>query len=388
MSVVGIVCEYNPFHLGHRMQFQRIRDQFGAETAIVCLMSGNFVQRGAPAIFDKTVRARAAVLAGADLVLELPIGACLSSAEGFASGGVKILSSICDILSFGTETMEKAELFRVASMLNSESFQSILKDTLSTGCSFPAARQKALEQMGNADALPVSPNDILATEYCRAILNQDSGMAIFPIHRPGNYHAQEINASAPSATSIRNMLETGQAWETAVPECAAPLFAASAIHTIANAEKAILYRLRTLTDDEFEALPYGSEGLWRRFMHACRSQADLETIIAETKTKRYTRTRIDRMVMCAFLDLTAKDIAEPFSYVRILAFNDKGRGILNNAKSDLKLLNVGEKIKHPHWQVECRISDLYGLFSSTEEQPGQELRRRVFYFKGNSNGTI
>ena len=107
MKTVGIVCEYNPLHLGHKKQLLRIREEYGPDTALVCAMSGNFVQRGQPAIVDKSLRAKAAILAGADLVLELPITTALSSAEGFASGGVKILSQVCDALCFGAETADK-----------------------------------------------------------------------------------------------------------------------------------------------------------------------------------------------------------------------------------------------------------------------------------------
>ena len=117
MKTVGIICEYNPLHLGHAKQFQMIRDRLGEDTVIVCLMSGNFVQRGAPAIIDKTLRAKAAVCCGADLVLELPITCALSSAEGFAVGGVRILGSFCDYLCFGAEVVQ-INIFHTTSQLS------------------------------------------------------------------------------------------------------------------------------------------------------------------------------------------------------------------------------------------------------------------------------
>ena len=122
MKTVGIICEYNPFHNGHRRQIELIREKYGEGCTVVCLMSGNFVQRGAPAIVDKSIRAKAAVLSGADLVLELPVCAALSSAEGFAAGGVRILSGICDVLCFGTESMAESALFRTAGALLSPRF--------------------------------------------------------------------------------------------------------------------------------------------------------------------------------------------------------------------------------------------------------------------------
>ena len=166
---VGIICEYNPLHLGHKKQIDRIRREFGPETTIVCAMSGNYVQRGMPAIIDKSLRAQAALFAGADLVLELPVTTALSSAEGFAAGGVRILSQLCDKLCFGAETADRDTLLHTAEALLSPKFSPLLRSHLETGKSFPAARQAALEEMGaNASALSL-PNDILATEYCKAI---------------------------------------------------------------------------------------------------------------------------------------------------------------------------------------------------------------------------
>ena len=170
MKIVGIVSEYNPFHNGHNRQLQLIRQILGEDTAIVCAMSGNFVQRGGPAIFDKTLRARAAVECGADLVLELPVQTALSSAEGFASGGVKILGQLCDTLCFGSETGESKKIMSTAEALLTPAFSSHLRTHLDAGLSFPAARQKTLEDMGFDGALLENPNDILAVEYCKAIL--------------------------------------------------------------------------------------------------------------------------------------------------------------------------------------------------------------------------
>ena len=171
---VGIICEYNPFHLGHRKQIVRIREDFGADTGVVCAMSGNFVQRGHPAIFDKTRRAEAAVRSGADLVVELPVPVALSSAEGFAAGGVSLLSRLCDGLCFGAETPDSEELLTAAQALLSEDFPPRLREQLATGKSFPAARQGALEAMGLSGSLLESPNNILAVEYCKAILAEHS----------------------------------------------------------------------------------------------------------------------------------------------------------------------------------------------------------------------
>ena len=144
MKITGIICEYNPFHAGHKKQLDAVRAVNGIDSGIVCLMSGNFVQRGMPAIFHKMYRAKAAIACGADLVLELPVTAALSSAEGFAGQGVAILSGFCDDLCFGTESADRSQLFSTAKALLSEEFSSALRKQLETGVSFPAARQAAV----------------------------------------------------------------------------------------------------------------------------------------------------------------------------------------------------------------------------------------------------
>ena len=380
MKTVGIICEYNPLHLGHRKQMDRIRQEFGADTVIICAMSGNYVQRGSPAIIDKSLRAQAAVQCGADLVLELPVTAALSSAEGFAAAGVKLLSPLCDALCFGAETANKDILISAAKALLSSDFPPLLRRELDTGKSFPAAREAALKAMGMETDILSQPNNILAVEYCKAILAQNSKMEPFPIHRQGSYHALSVDAENPSATAVRNLMLISHNWKTCVPREAGVLLEGAPLHSTAAGEKAVLARLRTMTDADFEALPYGSEGLWRKFMHACRRETTLEEILAATKSKRYTRTRLDRMVMCAFLGITAEDLAMDIPYTRVLAFSGKGRAVLNAAKKSGTYLNAGETFDHPYWDLEKRCSDLYGLFCTDGiESPGREENRRIYY---------
>lgn len=381
MKITGIICEYNPFHLGHLKQINKMKST-DPNTGIVCLMSGNYVQRGMPAIFDKAYRAKAAVMCGADLVLELPVTAALSSAEGFAAEGVRILSGFCDSLSFGAEDAEPKLLLQAANLLLSPDFSSKLKEQLSKGLSFPAARQKALEAMGFSADILNKPNNILAVEYCKAILSQNSKMKPEPIFRGGDYHETIADTENPSASAVRLLRENNEPWQSYVPENAAICFQNANIHTISNGEQAILYRLRTMTDEEYEALPYGSEGLWRKLMKNARQCATLEEIITATKSKRYTRTRLDRMVMCAYLGLTGKEINTHAPYVRVLALNDKGREILLKARQNGQFPNIGERIDHPYQEIENRCDDLYGLFAKqTAEAPGSTNDRRIFYHK-------
>ena len=378
MKITGIICEYNPLHLGHKKQLDHIRAAF-PDGGIVCLMSGNYVQRGQPAIIDKMHRAEAAVRCGADLVLELPVTAVLSSAEGFAAKGVEILSPFCNTLCFGAENADIENILLTARMLLSDEFPLHLREDLDKGKSFPAARQAALETMGADSALLETPNNILAVEYCKAILSQESTMEPMPILRNGSYHDTHANATDPSATAVRQLMTGGSNWSSYIPDEAVTCFENATIHTISQGERAILAKLRCMTDEEFEALPYGSEGLWRKLMHAARKEATLEDIIAATKSKRYTRTRLDRMLLCAFLGITEEMLSAPVPYVRILAFNDLGRQILKIARQTGDFRNIGEITDHPYQQLENRYTDLYGLFCPSPEAPGKENFYRVFY---------
>ena len=201
-------------------------------------------------------------------------------------------------------------------------------------------------------------------------------MEPMPILRQGSYHADIPDAENPSATAVRELMLTGGAWQKFVPDgnCGDAV-----LHALQAGEQAICYRLRTMTDEEFAALPYGSEGLWRKLMHNARQYGTLTEIIEATKSKRYTRTRLDRMILCAFLGLTETDLSVPVPYTRVLALNDRGRAILKSARQFGLFPNAGEDTKHPWQEKEMRIGRLYCQFALQPEAPAQEDERRVFY---------
>ncbi len=378
MKITGIICEYNPFHLGHQRQIDLLRQQ--EDMGIVCLMSGNFVQRGEPAIFDKMYRAKAAVLCGADLVLELPVTASLSSAEGFAAKGVEILGKFCTHLSFGAETPDKEKLTATAQTLLSPDFSSALQEYLSAGLSFPAARQKALESMAFSGVVPEAPNDILAVEYLKAIFSQNLSIEPAPIFRGGDYHETVPDTENPSATALRALICQKKNWTAFLPKKAASCFDDAQVHTIHAGERAVLGKLRTMSEAEFATIPHGSEGLWRKLMRAAGNCATLEDVFTEVKSKRYTRTRINRMVMCAFLGITQDMLTVPVPYVRVLALNTRGREILKIARKTGNFPNIGETIGDAYEVLENRCADLYGLFSEgLPERPGLHQRSRIYY---------
>lgn len=376
MKNVGIICEYNPFHNGHARQLRAVREQGGV---CVCLMSGNYVQRGEPAIFDKWTRAKAAALCGADLVLELPVTYALRSAEGFAAGGVEILDRMgcIDGLCFGSETDDINIIMSTAKALDTPEFSQKLKKELKSGVSFPTARQLALEAMGEDGSVLETPNAILAVEYCKALLRRNSAIQPLLIHREGDYHGG-TDPDAPSASFLRTQTD----WHGYVPEDALACFAGVPRHSVAAGQRAWLARLRSMEEAEFERLPFGSEGLWRKVLSACRTEPTLEAIVQAAKSKRYTRTRLMRLLLCACLGITEETLMQPAPYVRVLAVNGRGQRVLRQAKQggELPLLHTGQRAPDcAYAALERRAADLFPLFCETEEfYVNLERKARVF----------
>jgi predicted nucleotidyltransferase len=204
-------------------------------------------------------------------------------------------------------------------------------------------------------------------------------MVPLAIRRQGSYHDVLPDEENPSATAVRHLIISGGDWRRYVP---GEVFAGAAVHSLQSGERAILAKLRSMTDGEFEALPYGSEGLWRKFMAACRSCATVEEIMTATKSKRYTRSRLDRMLMCAFLGITQEMLEKAAPYTRVLAMNDRGREILKKARLAGEFPHTGEKMDDLDWNLEQPCSDLYGLFcDGVPEKPGLESKRRILYIK-------
>ena len=365
MKTAGIICEYNPFHLGHLRQLELTRQHLGDDTAIVCAMSGNYVQRGEPAMWDKFTRAKAAVACGADVVLELPVTCVLQSAEGFARGGIDLLTRFgcVDVLSFGAECGDGSKLQHLAKQLQTEAFSAALRAGLDEGLSYAAARQAALD---DPDNLLSQPNNILGLEYCRAIQVLNSPLEPLAIQRTGSYHAALPDPDAPSATAIR-ALYPQDGWQAYLPREAAAILSQAPWYSLPYGERAILARLRSLTNAQWETCAHGSEGLWSKAMKAARSQPDWEAILQSVKSKRYPRTRLQRLLLCAYLGITAQDLQRPVPYARILAVSQRGRPLLRQAKKlgALPLVNPGQiPPDQDYYALETTAADLYTLFAA------------------------
>lgn len=347
MRICGVVSEYNPFHKGHAYQIAESKARLGEDCAVVCCMSSDFVQRGDAAILPKHLRAKAAVLGGADVVLELPAPYALRSAEGFAQSAVDILLGLGVLtdLSFGAEDADPELLRETASLLLEHR---TVQDTLlhlKTGISYAAARERALyARVQERAEILQKPNNILAVEYCKALLRRESDVNLLPVARKGAGHDEGTEDGFASASHIRALLREGDLEGTLpyLPETTAAVLkeameSGQVLLDQSRLENAMLSALVRLTAKDLAALPDANEGLDNRLLEAIRKGRTVEDICAQTKTKRYALSRIRRMVFCACLGITREESVTPPPYARVLAFSDKGREVLRLARKQATL---------------------------------------------------
>lgn len=372
MSVIGIVCEFNPFHNGHKYLIDSVKRQ---SDTVVCVMSGNFVQRAEPAIFPKDVRVRAALLNGADIVLELPFVYATSSAEFFAYNAVKILDSFgCDKLAFGTENATVEQLNDIADILNDDDFDNKLKQYLKTGESYAWARQMALKEYGK-DFNIDTPNNILATEYVKSIKKLKSKIEPVCINRLGaGYNDDFAVDKFASATHIRSLINQNMPFEQYVPENCYTLYS----DCIENGnyvsqekyELASLTLLRAGIYDNKENIAGMAEGLENRIDEAIKTSLSLNELYDKVKTKRYAHSRVRRVVLSRQFCILNKDLFVDAPYCRLLGFNEKGSkklGELVNRCSLPFITRFSDVSKTENQDVnrvfgfEDRITDFYSL---------------------------
>ncbi len=349
MEIAGIITEYNPLHTGHTHLIKEIRRRLGEDAAVICVMSGDFVQRGDFAVVRRQARAKAAVCSGADLVLELPLPWAVSSAERFAEGGVQTLlaTGLVTTLAFGSECGDGAALGRVAAALRSEAFPSLLRQELGRGDGFAAARERAAGILLSQEdaALLQSPNNTLGVEYCKALLRHAAPVQVLTVPRSGAAHdAEPAGGEHASASAIRRALEAGRR-EAALSMMAPAMAAAYQEEEAAGrapvfgavCERAVLARLRGMEEADFAALDEGREGLYRRLYAASRTAVSVQELLETAKTKRYAYARLRRMVLWAYLGLDPHAFPETPPYLRLLAANQTGRQLLSRMKTTATL---------------------------------------------------
>ena len=360
-GILGIVSEYNPFHNGHLHHLQLSKKATKTDFS-VAVMSGNFVERGDTSIVNKWVKAEMALKAGIDLVIELPTVYAISSAENFADGAIKILNSlgVVDYVSFGSEIGEINPLNEIASVLYKEpkDFSTILKSYLASGVSYPKARELALSQYFGtskkySDILN-SPNNILAIEYIKSLKKHRSHILPVTVKRDySEYNSKKIKEGIASSTAIREMIKTNKNVHYVVPfetyELLEEAMNANQIITdLSVFEKEIIYSLRKLSLTEIANLPDVSEGLENKIKQSANNCNTLSDLISRIKSKRYTQTRIQRILLYALLDITQKDInfsKRTIPYIRVLGFNKHGKRIISAIAGANPRLNIIISVK-------------------------------------------
>ena len=380
MRAVGIIAEYNPFHAGHALQLARARAMTGADAVIVA-MSGAFTQRGEPALIDKWARARMALTAGADLVVELPCLFALREARGFAEGGVRLLSALgmVDALSFGCEPEGMALIDEVARCLSDEPepYRALLRTGLARGLSYPRARAEAAAAYLRLDPDALNrPNFALALEYAQANARLARPLTLLPVERTSDYHGLELGKVC-SASAIRAAVDRGEvsaALEGVPAQCRAELARELGRRATPRLiDDLALIRLRGMSPAELSAYPGLGEGLESLICRQARRCPSAAELIAACKSKRYTLSRLRRLLPQVALGITHDmQAAHPApEYIRVLACRRDALGLLGEIKrcgtlplvSDVARMSESDAM----WALETRATDLWGMCTDCAE---------------------
>ena len=385
MKVSSLICEYNPFHNGHKYMLEKMREN-GSEYIVAC-MSGNFTQRGDVAIFDKYSRTKTALENGVDLVIELPVTYACATAEKFALGGVYILNSLGCVneIYFGSECGEITALQNTVDILDSDNFSDGVKKYLSLGQTFAKARENAVREISEIPAeILKSPNNILAAEYIKALKSLHSPICPKTIKRIGSEHdSLTAGDNIASATLIRKMiLENSSDFQKYVPFTDIP-----DIHSSSKLETAFLYKLRMMSLEDFKSLPDMSEGLENRLYSAVRNAVSVEEVLSLVKTKRYTLARSRRILLYAFLDINKEDQRILPKYIKILGFNSKGQNILRTMRETAQLpvvMRYSDVKKLPSdakyiYSLESRCDDIYALSGENTLPCGSNMTNNIIF---------
>ncbi len=335
----AVICEYNPFHNGHKYLLETAKKQTGE--SVIAIMSGSFAQRGEVCVTDKFFRAKTALENGADLVVELPAVYAVSNAQRFAACGVHIAKSFSCVnhLAFGCESDNINNLCKAAHSTENESVLNVLREEMKGGNYYPRALEIAVRSILGDDIADVLtfPNNILAVEYIRNLAG--SSVMPLPIKRTGVSHDSELSSgNYASASQIRKMLRDNVPADLYLPEIP------KKITYPENLERIVLYKLRSMSADDYKKLPDVNEGLENRIMDAVRRYNSVKEILDSVKTKRYTHSRIRRIIVCALLGITEQLQNTPVEYARILGFNSEGSSLLKTCRLEV-VTSVSDALK-------------------------------------------
>ena len=384
MARVGIIAEFNPLHSGHEFLINEAKRQ----GEVVSAISGNFVQRGDCAIVSKELRAKSALMSGADLVCEIPVLWSMSTAQNFALGGVSALVDFgCDTILFGSEVGNIEPLIKICDILESEKFSDLLGKYLKNGTTFALARQMACEELGAKKGILDKPNNNLGIEYILAARRLGYDINFKTVKRLGACHDSTEIDTFVSASLLREKLLSGDRdfCSQYINKDILELYKVEDIADIKQLEKGILAILRTKTLDDLKKLPDLSEGVENKLFSAIKTATSLENLYNEIKVKRYTLARVRRLVLSAFLGFDDEFFMKPLPYVRVLGINKTGEKIVKSAEKQNAvplIMRVGEIKKLPDtaqkvFETEARATDLYNLSLANPLSSGKEYTFKI-----------
>ena len=359
MKKIGIVCEYNPFHNGHKYQLEKIREKYSDAIIIAC-MSSSFTQRGELSILNKWDKTRCALNNGVNIVLELPYIYSTKSSDTFAEYAIKILNEFkIDELCFGSEDDNLDILYKVAdTQINNKLFDQKVKEYLDDGINYPTALNNALKDLINVEI--TKPNDLLGVSYLKEIIKNKYDIKPFIIKRTNDYHDIESDSNIVSASNIRERLIKNESIKNKVPFDVFEILKDKKLKN--NYFELLKYKI--ISEDDLNKYLDVDEGLNTRIKNQIYKSNNLEELIQNIKTKRYTYNKISRMlnhILCSFTK--SENNIRDLEYIRILGFDKKGQEYLKNIKKDMNtpILNKYDTRKYKTLEIEKRVSDIYSL---------------------------
>ncbi len=389
----GIVCEYNPLHNGHLYHIEKTKAA-GADT-VVCVMSGNFVQRGECALIDKWQRAVCAIRGGADIVLDLPTPWAVSSAENFARGSVYILSGFgVDMLSFGSETDDKELLKKCASATENEAVAQLIRKYTAEGMSYPWALSQGVGQLYGEKAKRVisTPNSTLGVEYIRQLSFYAPKADFISVKRIGTDHDSEaVSEGFASASKIRSMLydDVSAFVPGFMNETIKNNMNNGTVHTLSKAERAILSSLREIPKEDYADFVTDGNGLSSRIYEGVKTAKSLAELYENAKSKNFTHARVRREVLNLYLRIPRDMCCEVPPYIKILAANERGLSLLSSAKENSSLPIVTKHADRERlsvfgkavYDLQCTCTDKFSLMCDSIRPCGEEQRNSMIIIK-------
>ena len=372
MKIIGIIAEYNPFHNGHKYQIDKIREKYEDALIIICT-SSSFTQRGDISILNKWEKTKSALNNGSNIVLELPYIYSTQSSDTFAKYALKILNELkIEKLCFGSEDNDIDKLYKVAdTQINNKEFDQKVKEHLDNGINYPTALNNALKELIQKEI--TKPNDLLGVSYIKEIIKNNYKIKPFTIKRTNDYHDIGNNSDIVSASNIRERLIKKEDISSKVPQ--------DVYEILKNKKTENKYfeylKYKIISEQDLNKYLDVDEGLHTRIKDQIQKSNNLEELIQNIKTKRYTYNKISRMLNHILCSLTKEENKiNDLEYIRILGFDSKGKEYLSKIKKDINtpILNKYDTKKYKTLEIEKRVTDIYSLIY--EDITTQEIQNK------------